>query len=291
MKRILMYPLFSVFILSLLVSTKVNAQGNRRRTPTSRRNAEFLEKQWWIGVRGGLSYSKVKPGDRYSVFSSTEGQTNSLDKKYSGFKGAGAFAGLEVTFTYKTISLSFQPNYRRQRFSYSNRYEWKDTSGVVTFDLNYKQDHQLDYIELPILIKYDILKNAIKPYVQAGFYYGLLSTANKKVEISGTDKASGGTNFNQPDILVGAKDLFIKSSIGFMAGVGVSYDVGNIKVLLDVNYRLGTNNITNRKNRYTNNTLSGAGDALDDLKLRNISINLGCLLPMRYVNANNFRSR
>ncbi len=273
------------------MSTKVNAQGNRRRTPTSRRNAEFLEKQWWIGVRGGLSYSKVKPGDRYSVFSSTEGQTNSLDKKYSGFKGAGAFAGLEVTFTYKTISLSFQPNYRRQRFSYSNRYEWKDTSGVVTFDLNYKQDHQLDYIELPLLIKYDILKNEIKPYVQAGFYYGILSTANKKVEISGTDKASGGTNFNQPDILVGAKDLFIKSSIGFMAGVGVSYDVGNIKVLLDVNYRLGTNNITNRKNRYTNNTLSGAGDALDDLKLRNISINLGCLLPMRYVNANNFRSR
>lgn len=291
MKRILLYPIFSVFILSLLVSTKANAQGNRRRTPTSRRNAEFLDKQWWIGVRGGLSYSKVKPGDRYSVFSSTEGQTNSLDKKYNGFKGAGACAGLEVTFTYKTISLSFQPNYRRQRFSYSNRYEWKDTSGVVTFDLNYKQDHQLDYIELPLLIKYDILKNEIKPYVQAGFYYGILSTANKKVEISGTDKASGGTNFNQPDILVGAKDLFIKSSIGFMAGAGVSYDVGNIKVLLDVNYRLGTNNITNRKNRYTNNTLSGAGDALDDLKLRNISVNLGCLLPMRYVNANNFRSR
>lgn len=291
MNRILPYFIFAVFFVSLLAGTDANAQGSRRRTPTSRRNAEFLEKQWWIGVRGGLSYSKVKPGDRYSVFSSTEGEPNSLNKKYNGFKGAGALAGLELTFTYKTVSLSFQPNYRRQRFSYSNRYEWKDTSGVVTFDLNYKQDHQLDYIELPLLIKYDILKNAIKPYVQAGFYYGILSVANKKVEISGTDMASGGTEFKQPDIMVGAKDLFIRSSIGFMAGAGVSYDVGNIKVLLDVNYRLGTNNITNRKNRYTNNALSGAGDALDDLKLRNISINLGCLLPMRYVNANNFRSR
>jgi opacity protein-like surface antigen len=291
MKCSLKYFIFSVVILSLLAGTDAIAQGNRRRTPTSRRNAEFLEKQWWIGVRGGWSYSKAKPGDRYSVFSSTEGEPGSLDKKYNGFKGAGAIAGLELTFTYKTFSLSFQPNYRRQRFSYSNSYEWKDTASVGLFNLQYKQDHQLDYLELPLLFKYDILKNEIKPYVQAGCYYGILSIANKKVEISGTDQASGGTVFKQPDILVGAKDLFIKSSIGFLAGAGVSYDVGNVKVLLDVNYRFGTNTITNRKNRYTNNALSGAGDALDDVKLRNISINLGCLLPMRYVDTNHFRSR
>jgi opacity protein-like surface antigen len=267
-----------------------NPAFSQKRKPLTGRKAEFLQKQWYVGIRGGMNLTKADPVQRYSVFSSTNG-SDMYNKTYQNFKQPGASTGIEVTFYYHGISASFQPNYRRQRFIYTNDYEWEDASNPSnSLTLHYEQDHHLDYFDLPILVKYDILKNAIKPFVQVGYYYSILNSATKSVTISGTDNASGGTNFNQPPIIVGAKDLFIKSSMGFILGAGVSYDIGNIKLILDINYRLGTNNITNRKNRFTNNHLAGSGDAMDDIKLRSINFNLGCLFPLRFLNVSHYRA-
>jgi len=279
---------FLLFVTTFLLI--VDSSYSQKRKPLTGRKAEFLQKQWYVGIRGGMNLTKADPVQRYSVFSSTAG-SDSYTKSYQNFKQPGAVAGIEINFYYHGITASFQPNYRRQRFIYTNDYEWVDASNSSnSLTLHYEQDHHLDYIELPLLIRYDILKKSIKPFVQAGYYYGILNSANKSVTISGTDYASGGTNFDQTPIIVGAKDLFIKSSMGFIFGAGVSYDVGNIKLIFDINYRLGTNNITNRKNRFTNNHLAGSGDAMDDIKLRSISFNLGCLFPLRFLNVSHYRA-
>ncbi|MBC7451180.1 MAG: PorT family protein, partial [Cytophagales bacterium] len=193
--------------------------------------------------------------------------------------------GLEFAFFFKGFTLSFQPNYRRECYSYSNEYQWTDTSDASNFlQLTFNQEVRLDYIELPLFVKYDILHGGLRPFVQAGFYYGILNSATKHLVVTGTDNASGNSrNFTQQDDVIGATDLFIKSSIGAAFGAGCSYKLGNVRLVLDATYRIGLNNITNVQNRYTSNSLAGAGDVSDDLKLNNITFSFGILFPMKFL--------
>jgi len=155
--------------------------------------------------------------------------------------------------------------------------------------LNYNQEQKLDYADFPLIIKYDILRSKIRPYVQAGIYYSLLINANKEVKISGTDFASGGTNqFDNQAIIVGAKDLF-DNYWGLMAGAGLDYNLGNVRVVLDVSYWKSMSNISNTANRFSNDRLAGIGDAQDDLDLNNIVISAGVLFPMRFL-SNSFKT-
>ena len=115
--------------------------------------------------------------------------------------------------------------------------------------------------------------------------YSMLINANKAVSISGTDYASGGTNqFANETIIVGAKDLF-ENYWSLAAGVGLDYNLGNVRVVLEGTYIKGMSNITNTKNRFGNDRLAGIGDAQDDLDLNNIVISAGVLFPMRFLSS------
>jgi hypothetical protein len=104
------------------------------------------------------------------------------------------------------------------------------------------------------------------------------------------DVAAGGANaFKDEPIMVGAKDLFAKNHWGLVAGAGAYYNLGNVRVNLDIQYKYGMSNITSVKNRYSNDRLSGVGDAMDDLTLDNLSFSIGCLFPLRFLE-NGFKS-
>ncbi|NJO03562.1 MAG: PorT family protein [Bacteroidia bacterium] len=266
-------------------------QNKRKESDT--KNLRFAQTQWWLGFKAGANLTEASPIGRFSVFSSTVTSDPAFYYKlYEKYNLVGAQAGLDITFFYQGWSLSFQPNFRRQRFVYTNEYLWLDPENTSNaLFLNYEQDHQLDYIEFPLFVKYDILRTPLRPFVQVGAYYATLLNATKQVSVEGTDYASGGVDqFPAEEFSIGADDLFIKSSTGLVGGAGVSYSVGNIRVALDVNYRYGFNNITNAKNRFSENRLAGIGDALDDVKLRNLSISLSCLFPMRYLISKNYKA-
>ena len=177
-------------------------------------------------------------------------------------------------------------------FTYTNEYTWKDAANAsYSFTSNYKAIQKLDYFELPILVRYEPLKTKFRPFVQAGVYYAYLNNAFKATEIKITDNASGAENeYTEKNITLGAKDLFIKSNLGWLAGVGVSYPLGNVRLTLDVTYRRNTNNITNVANRYSNDRLTGSGDILDDVKLRNISASVSILIPLRFIMKGSFKA-
>ncbi len=249
----------------------------------------FLKSQWWLGFRAGANLTQANPDTRYSAFSPINYDADENQKEYGGFEKLGGHAGIEVTYYHRGFSFSFQPNYRRQRFIYSNDYLWEDLENAQnSVELNYEQDHQLDYIEFPLYVKYDLVSDGpFRPFIQVGGYYGVLTSANKSVEISGTDIASGNAGpFENQNVIVGAEDLFIKSSVGLTGGLGVSYDVQNVRLVFDISYRHGLNNITDTENRFSENQLSGIGDALDDISMQNIGATLGILFPLRYVTKN-----
>ncbi len=285
-------PLMAILVL-IAIGLSAQAQSKKKYggfTSKPNQQSKFLDKQWWLGFKAGTNLSDPSPIKKYTVMTPTNYPKASTDKVYDSFNKAGSQATLEATFYYKGFSFSIQPTYRHSRFTYSNQYQWDNPDNTSEkLILQYDQEQKVDYADFPLIIKYDILKGKFRPYVQAGIFYSMLINANKSVQISGTDYASGGTNqFSNDPIIVGAKDLF-ENYWGLMAGLGVNYNLGNVRLALDASYWKGMSNITHVNNRYSNDILAGIGEAPDDLDLNNIIISAGVLFPMRFL-SNSFNT-
>ncbi|TRX47315.1 PorT family protein [Fulvivirga sp. M361] len=291
------YLYFGVILLSIVCITphqvmgQYNAKKRKKKNtynPRKPKDDPFSKSQWWLGFRAGANLTEATPDERFSAFSPINYQEEENEKKYGSFEKLGGHAGIEITYFHQRFSFSFQPNYRRQRFIYSNEFLWEDPNDANNrVELKYEQDHQLDYIEFPLFIKYDLTQTRLRPFLQLGGYYAILTSANKSVEVSGADFASGGNGpFENEKLIIGAEDLFLKSSLGVSGGLGFTYDVYNSRIVFDITYRYGLNNITNAENRFSENQLSGIGDALDDIKLQNVAASLGILFPLRYITKN-----
>lgn len=249
---------------------------------------KFLNKQFWLGFKAGVNLSSPVAQARYAVIMPTGTVTGQNEKTYQSFNKIGGQATLELTFYYKGISISAQPTYRTSKFTYFNEYAWTGTGGT-NLNLKFEQQQQLDYFDLPLLLKYEFTENKLRPFLQAGVYYSVLVNATKGITVSGTDNASGGVNeFRNEPVVVGAKDLFT-NNWGLIGGGGLNYNLGNVRVVLDVTYHLGMSNIADVKNRYRNDRLSGIGDAQDDLKTNHLMFSIGCLFPLRFL-SNDFKS-
>jgi hypothetical protein len=277
----------SLLTLCMLLCLMCYSQAKRKKMPSyntqSKQKDTFLEKQWWLGFKGGVNFSGVVVDKTYAVISPVNYPVSETKKTYDNYSTVGSQATVEVTFTFKGFSFSLQPTYRHSSFVYQTESAWSE-GGVPMLELSYDQEQQIDYAEIPFLFKYDITGAKLRPYVQVGAYYAILLNADKAIEVSGTDYASGGENpFTEPDIIVGAEDLFAKYNWGLMAGAGVNYHVGNIRLNLDLVYRKGMSLVNSTENRYNNDRLVGAGDVMDDIKMNNFSISLGCLFPLRFL--------
>lgn len=252
------------------------------------KNNQFLQKQWWIGLKAGTNLSRAVVERSYTILVPTNYDTDAIRKKYDNYKLAGMQVGLEATFYFRGFSISLQPTYQHVRFGYANQLEWADgeASSTQHLTLTFQQEQKIEYAVIPLLVKYEFGGRKIRPYIQAGGYGAYLINANKSVETYGVDFASGGArSFKNEPIVVGAKDLFAKNHYGVAGGAGVYYNLGNIRLNLDIQYKHGLTNISAVKNRYDNDRLSGIGDAMDDLTLNNIAISIGALFPLRFLSS------
>lgn len=283
-------------LLLLLAWGLFNAHAQNKKKPqafgnvVSRQQTKFLDKQVWMGFKAGINLTQTNIEKAYKVLTPTNYNASLIKKKYDSFNKVGSQATLEVTFNYKGFGFSLQPTYRHSRFTYSNQFEWFNTAfPAERLLLEYNQEQRLDMVDLPFIIKYEIGTNNFKPYAQLGVFYSLLINATKTVAVTGTDFASGGTNqFQNEPVIVGAKDLF-DNNWGLIGGAGVNYNVGNVRFLFDISYRLGMSNVANVENRFGNDRLNGIGDVQDDMRLRNLAFSVGCLFPMRFL-SNSFKS-
>jgi hypothetical protein len=281
-----------LYLLSclLLVTGLTFGQAQKKRkgsfsNPAQNQKETFLDKQWWLGFKAGVNLSQVLVEKRYSALSPGNYDPSLTDKAYDDFSSLGSQATLEVTFYYKGFSFSLQPGFRHSVFTYSNKFEWTDPENANNrLELNYQNEQKVDHAEIPLIFKYDVIGNKLRPYVQVGIFYGFLINANKAVEISGTDYASGGVNeFTNDPVIIGAKDLFARNHWGLLGGIGANYNLGNVRLNLDVQYRKGMSLINSTENRFGSDRLSGIGEAMDDIKLNNLVFSFGCLFPMRYL--------
>jgi len=96
-----------------------------------------------------------------------------------------------------------------------------------------KMEVKLDYIEIPVLVKFSLPIPLLSPYVEGGLSYGILVSAKTKEEgtlegVPGVGTQSGST---EADI----KDQLTKGDLSLQLGVGLSILI----VEVDVRYVLG----------------------------------------------------
>lgn len=275
-----------IVFIGLLIGHQATAQN--RKAPSKPNYDPFLRSQWYLGFKGGMNLSKPNVINSYSAIEPLNYEATQLAKNYDGMEHPGGQAALVFTYYTKGFSISLEPGFMSNIFEHSTSVTWQDSENASNSLLvEYNHRTRLDYLEFPLSVKYDLLRGNIRPFIGAGASYALLMNASRKITRTGEDQASGFSGpFSDASLTVGIKDQFIKSSVNAKAFGGVSYDPGNIRIILDFGYQFGLNNITSTANRYSENILSGTGEATDDLKLGLFTTNISVVFPLKFIGKN-----
>lgn len=250
----------------------------------------FGNSQWYIGLQLGTNYTRVKSLATYTEFSRLNPANEApLTKEYhSRFKNRGQQIGLKTAFSpYKSVNISLSGLYFTYQYGYQNQFAWQDTENPQnSLELTFDHEHDITYLEFPLVIRYYILSSQkIRPHLLGGVYYGLLLSAHKQVTESGIDKASGGTvAYQESPYATFITPLYISAHLGYLYGGGFTYRAGTLTLTLDVLHKKSFNQLTDAKNRYTQTRqLIGFGNVQDDLKLRNLEFSLSLLFPLKFL--------
>ncbi|GIV36009.1 MAG: hypothetical protein KatS3mg032_0388 [Cyclobacteriaceae bacterium] len=274
--------------LFLLLASVTMVAAQKRKPPSSfnrinAANTQFLEKQWWLGLKAGVSFSGTVVQQPYSGLSPVN--YTAPQKNYDNFAQPGFVVLMEAAFSYRRFTVAFQPGYRNARFDYQTFYLWTDYQNPDNrLELQYGQQQRVEYADFPLLVRFDATTTRLRPYIQAGVYYAHLIQAAKTIQVTGTDYASGGINvFAQPPVKVGATELFATTHYGLIAGAGASLHSGNVRFSFDIQYRKGMSLANSTSNRYANTRLNSFGDVMDDIHINSVLFSLGTIFPLKFL--------
>lgn len=271
-----------LLLLMLLTSTLSVAQRKSKSLPSAYQN--FLDTQWWLGLRFGTNYSDPRVMERNQVFSPVDYSPENLFKTYDRFQQPGGQAGLDFSLYYKGFYIGLQPTFKIMRYRYVSLYEWTGAGDADGLETELEVNHTLQVIEVPFIVKYDLLNfGKIRPFVLAGLQYSMLIDAQKKAKVTDTD-FFGGTaqEVDRGTFNIGAKPAF-DNFYGAVGGAGVSFDYGNIRSVLEFTYLYSLSDISANANPYLENELVALGDANDQLRLNQINIALSFVFPLRFL--------
>lgn len=281
-----------LLLLGLMASPPLVAQKKSPARPRAKTGNSDVN-QWWIGVRGGTNFSTAAAQTSYSVFSYTLSTTaGDNEKSDKSFSLPGMQFGFSVSFEFiRGLSVSLLPSYASYRYEYGNSFRWydvEDANKQVT--TSYNIETRLQYVELPLTVKYEFLRGSFKPYIHAGAYYNFLTDALKKVNTTGIDQASGSdSEINVTELSVGVEDRMKKANYGIIGGAGFTQNFGNARLGLEINYHYGLQNLDNGEMKFTDNQLvTGTYDVPDDFSLNNLSISLQVIIPLKFITSKDY---
>jgi len=269
---------FSIFLLLAFLSTAAIGQ----RKPSGNPLEDFLDTQFWLGLKMGVNYTQAFPETRNTGFSPIDYSADSLEKSYDDFALPGAHMGLEMNFYHKGFSVSFQPAYKRSRYSYSSELEWRGESSGNQFVTRYDVEQRLDLIELPLMLKYDFIRSGkIRPFLMVGGFHSFVISAQKEIDITQIDFSSGTPlRSDGGNSTLGVKDSF-QSFSGVSGGIGVNLDYWNIRTVFEINYKHSLTSAT--KTNTQQNELASLGETNDEIFLRDFNVSLGFVFPFRFI--------
>lgn len=269
-----------IFIL-FFASSALHAQRPGPKKTASTKS--FLDTQWWLGIRSGVTLAKPDVLSRYYAFSPINYTADENDKEFSGFSEPGVMAGLDIIFYHKGFSLGFHPTYKSLKYGYEQSQTWT-SNDVDALETIVTAMQTVQYFEVPFMVKYDLIKSGkIRPFVQAGWQYSFLLGANKEANITQRDFITDPPQqFSGGQVSFGNENAFTNFT-GAIGGLGVNLDYLNIRTVVEIIYQQGLSPITSKTDPFAENELVALGDAQDQLSLNQLSISVSFIFPLRFI--------
>ena len=244
--------------------------------------SSFLDSQWWLGLKLGANLTQPDPSDTYSALSAINYDNEDLEKEYEVFSLPGMHAGLDITYYHRGFYVGLQPVFKRIRYAYQNQLTWDSNTQQEAFLTDYDVEQSIEYVEIPLVVKYDIVKSGnLRPFVSGGIAYSMVTGARKKLNIMHSDMVLN-TTLDGGEVRLSVADEF-QAYAGVMGGIGASIDYGNIRAILDVVYHFGLTSAVDQDQIFNENELFSLGDVNDNVFLRTINISLGLVFPLRFL--------
>lgn len=276
---------FILFFAIILTATDGFAQKRKRSKSPASQAQEFLNTQWWLGIRSGANFSQTTLIKSYSGLNPINYSTENIEKEYENFVNPAFHIGLDITFYHKGFSIITFPTFFKNNINYGSGLRWSGETEKDQYETSYKVRQSMTFLELPLAVKYDIIGDKIRPFVMAGAFYSFAFDANKEVHILETDYASGvAVQFDRATIKLNNKEE-IMNNWGVLGGVGVSFDFWNIRSIIDLQYRHSFQSIVNSETRFNENTFSSFGEVQDDYSLQNYSASISFVFPLRFIDS------
>lgn len=278
------------FSLLLLFCLPGRAQYKPKRKQIKGNGAETT--QWWIGAKVGSNLSAPLVEDQFDIFSFTDVPLGDNGKVlYDRYKTFGYQFGFILGFEFiRHISAVAEPAFSGSYYSYKVNYLWTSIENQAqNVRVSFEHQNRLQYFEVPLALKYELLHDKLKPYVQGGTYWGKLLQATKDVEESLTDNASGTTTVETNSYAGRVEKLYEPSVWGIFVGAGCTYNVGNARLGLQVNYKMGMKNIAAAETRFEDSQfVSGTFDAHDNLKLNQLELSFVVIMPLKFITSKDY---
>ncbi len=176
--------------------------------------------------------------------------------------------------------VSIEPGFSSYTMKYQARSTWYDGSSPTDrIEITTKFTDKLRYFEIPVELRYELGKGMFKPYLAAGFFYGMLSGANGSAQSSTVQYINDvAINLENNSSAGDISGNYITTRLATFPGVGLFVEMSRIVLFAEADYYISLHNIVNESARYSNQqTVGSSYNVPDNLKLDNLVINIGVL--------------
>lgn len=236
-----------------------------------------------VGIKGGINFTAVIPLERFSVLQPLQGiDATSGEKDYAAlYRNLGYQYGfIGMMQISKALSISLEPTFSNYTLKYESASTWMDATNPadrITINTNYTD--KLRYFEIPLVVRYQLGSQQIRPYLAAGFFYGMLTGG------AGNVKSATVQYINDVEVPVENNSYegdiannFINTRLAAFPGAGIMVEFSFASLFVEADYFFTLHNVTDESSRYSNQqSVGGYYNVPDNLRPDNLVINLGIL--------------
>jgi hypothetical protein len=236
-----------------------------------------------IGFKGGVNFSVVIPTQRYAVIQSLAGNTTGAAQKEYGpfFRNTGYQYGfIGMIRVGKAFLVSMEPAFSSYVMKYQAKSVWNNSSSLTDrIEITTKFTDKLRYFEIPLEIRYELGTGQIRPYLAAGFFYGMMTGATGSARSSTVQYINNvAINLENNAAAGDISGNYITTRLATFPGIGLFIEQSRIILFAEADYYISLHNIVNESNRFSNQQTVGSSYSVpDNLKLDNLVINIGVL--------------
>jgi hypothetical protein len=234
-----------------------------------------------IGFKGGVNFSVVIPTQRFSVIQSIGGTTGAAQKEYGPFfRNTGYQYGfVGMIRVGKSFLVSLEPGFSSYMMKYQASSTWYASTPDDRIEITAKFTDKLRYFEIPLELRYELGTGQIRPYIAAGFFYGMLTGALGSAQSSTVQYINNvGINLESNTTAGDISGNYITTRLATFPGIGLFVEYSRIILFAEADYYISLHNIVDESARYSNQQSVGSSYSVpDNLKLDNLVVNIGIL--------------